>query len=144
MMCTVALRFAENFAPSCGTIAAHQALIERNGMAWYGKLGAPISNKIADKILANDESKILLIHSGGQSRWWAHIDQIQRGIPPFDAIPEYYRSRTSDFGCWFRVRAFEAAKKNIMASCIVASSGKTLSAAPRYSMSPYFIINCPD
>ena len=42
-MDTVALRFAENFAPSCGTIAAHQEIIDEKGFAWYGKLGNPIS-----------------------------------------------------------------------------------------------------
>ena len=46
-MRTVALRFAENFAPDEGTIAAHEAVIEQLGFVWYGKMGAAVSQKAA-------------------------------------------------------------------------------------------------
>ena len=140
-MRTVALRFAENFAPECGTIAAHEELIRELGHVWYGKLGAPVSSKAADQILKNDDPRILLIHSGGQDRWWLHIKAIQRSIPPLDEIPAYYRNKAADFGCWFKVGQFELAVKDVMSQCIVASSGKVLSSASRQSMSPYFIID---
>lgn len=140
-MRTVALRFAENFAPKCGTIAAHQELIDVLGHVWYGKLGTPISLKTANEILNNDDPKLLLIHSGGQDRWWVHVEKIQREIPAFEEIPRYYRDQASDFGCWFKVKSFEAADKGIMSQCIVVSSGKVLSSASRHSMSPYFIID---
>ena len=39
-MKTIALRYGEHFAPQCGTIAAHQELINELGYAWYGKMGA--------------------------------------------------------------------------------------------------------
>ena len=138
---TIALRFAENFAPECGTIAAHQELIDTIGHVWYGKLGSPISSKIAREILGGEDPRFLLIHSGGQDRWWVHIEEIQRESPPVEEIPSYYRDRTSDFNCWFKVKSFEVADKAIMSQCVVASSGKTLSSASRHSMSPYFIID---
>lgn len=47
-MKTVALRFANKFAPECGTIEAHNELIKQNGYVWYGKLG----NKIAGSMFA--------------------------------------------------------------------------------------------
>ena len=140
-MRTVALRFAENFAPECGTIAAHRALIDEIGHVWYGKLGGPISYKIAGEILDGDTPRFLLIHSGGQDRWWAHVEKIQRETPPLKEIPAYYRNSASDFGCWFKVSEFEPAEKNVMSQCAVASSGKVLSSASRHSMSPYFIID---
>lgn len=140
-MRTVALRFAENFAPDCGTIAAHQELIEKFGHVWYGKLGSAVSRKTADEILTGDDPMILLIHSGGQDRWWAHIERIQREAPPLEEIPSYYRKNANDFGCWFRVSSFEPAEKAVMSQCIVASSGKVLSSASKHSMSPYFIID---
>ena len=37
---TIALRFADTFAPSIGTIQAHQEMIDKNGHVWYGKLGS--------------------------------------------------------------------------------------------------------
>ena len=37
-MKTIALRFAENFAPDCWTIAAHQEVINKYGFTWYGKM----------------------------------------------------------------------------------------------------------
>ena len=66
-MRTVALRFAENFTPECGTIAAHLRLVDNLGYVWYGKLSSAISFKIAGEILGSDDLKILLIHSGGQT-----------------------------------------------------------------------------
>lgn len=142
-MRTIALRFAENFAPGCGTIAAHRALIESHGYVWYGKLGAAVSRKIVETILDNDAPRFLLIHSGGQDRWWVHIDAVQRDIPPANEIPAYYRDKAADFGCWFKVKRFELAEKDVMSKCVVTSSGKVLSLASRHSMSPYFIIDYP-
>ena len=140
-MRTVALRFAENFAPECGTIAAHLQFIEKFGHVWYGKLGSAVSFKTSVEILNSDDPKILLIHSGGQDRWWAHIEKIQREVPPLEEIPDYYRKSADDFGCWFKVKLFESADKSVMSQCVVASSGKALSSASRHSMSPYFIID---
>lgn len=140
-MRTIALRFAENFAPECGTIAAHQTVIDGCGHVWYGKLGSPISFKIAGEILDDDDPRFLLIHSGGQDRWWVHIEKIQRDVPPLEEIPAYYRKRAESFGCWFKVKLFEPADRTVMSQCVVASSGKVLTSASRHSMSPYFIID---
>ena len=143
-MRTVALRFAENFAPDEGTIAAHEAVIRQLGYVWYGKMGAALSDKASADLMANDEPRILLIHSGSTGRFWAYIDSLQRETPDLDAIPNYYRSRAGDFGYWFRVRRFEPAPKDVMGTCVVPSSGNLLSIASRRSMSPYFIIDAPD
>ena len=67
-MKTIALRFADNFAPKEGTIALHKAQIAENGFVWYGKLGNPVSKRVGDMILKQDEPRILLIHSGGVKR----------------------------------------------------------------------------
>lgn len=139
-MKTVALRFAENFAPDCGTIAAHEELIEKNGYVWYGKLGTPISSKIATEMISNERPRFLLIHSGGLSRYWAHIQAVQREIPVLDEIPSYYRGDAAKFKMWFKVTSFEPAPKDVMSHCFVASSKKVLTEASRQSMSPYFII----
>lgn len=140
-MRTVALRFAENFAPVCGTIAAHREVIDEKGFVWYGKLGSPISAKVAGEILVEDDPRILLIHSGGSERWWAHVEVIKRETPEPSGIPDYYRSRSDDFSCWLKVTRFERADAKVMSSCFVASSGKVLTEASRHSMSPYFIID---
>ncbi|MDO4182728.1 MAG: hypothetical protein Q4E12_03870 [Coriobacteriia bacterium] len=140
-MRTVALRFAENFAPPCGTIAAHEDVIAELGFVWYGKLGSPVSARVAEGILAEGDSKILLIHSGGTDRWWAHVVAITRETPPKEGIPAYYRDDAADFSCWFKVARFERADPRVMSKCYVASSGKVLTEASRHSMSPYFIID---
>ena len=141
MMRTVALRFAENFAPDCGTIAAHQDVIDERGFVWYGKLGSPVSAKAAGEIFMEDDPRILLIHSGGAERWWAHIEAIKRETPELSAVPSYYRNRADRFSCWFKVVSFERADAKVMSSCFVASSGKVLTEASRHSISPYFIID---
>ena len=139
-MKTVALRFAENFAPEGGTIKAHQAIIDERGYVWYGKLGSPVSALVAGEILMAEDPTILLIHSGGTDRWWAHVVEIKREAPDSGGIPAYYRDKAGDFHCWFKVVRFERAAKDVMGKCIVASSGRTLTSASMRSMSPYFII----
>ena len=140
-MRTIALRFAENFAPEGGTIAAHQEVIDREGSVWYGKFGSPISMAVADAITKADDSRILLVRSGGSERWWAHLDEVQRDRPEEKLIPPYYDRVGDKFSCWFHVTKFERASKDVMQQCIVVSSGRPLSNASRHSMSPYFIID---
>jgi len=138
---TIALRFAENFAPKIGTIAAHQELIDLLGYVWYGKLGTPISNEIVDVILKNENPRILLIHSGKQKRYWAYVTEIIRKTPNHDAVPEYYRNECDKFKVWFKVFKFEETSKEIMSHCFVSSSKTPLNLVSRSSISPYFIID---
>lgn len=139
-MRSIALRFGDNFAPPEGTIAAHQRVLEECGSVWWGKLGNPVSDKNASAILGAEESKILLIHSGRQDRWWAYVDRIQRKKPEDDLVPNYYASRADDFHCWFHITRLERAKDDVMTRCVVPSSGRLLSNASRHSMSPFFVI----
>ena len=139
-MKTIALRFSDNFAPQSGTIAEHIKCIDQTGHVWYGKLGAAVSDKVCKEILGNDNPRILLIHSGKSSRYWAYVDKVIKSTPPLNGIPEYYREQAGIFHTWFRVLRIEEAEKNVMASCTVASSGAPLSIVSRSSMSPYFII----
>ena len=139
-MKTIALRFSENFSPESGTIYAHQQQLDLLGYVWYGKFGAPISAKVIEEVMQNDDPKILLINSGKQDRYWAHIVEISRSLPTLNEIPEYYRDISDKFKCWFKVVSFEKAPREIMSHCLVASSNRSLSEASKYSMSPYFII----
>lgn len=143
-MKTVALRFANNFAPDEGTIAAHEEIIESNGYVWYGKMGSAVSKKVIDEILQNNHPKILLIHSGKTGRYWAYIDKIQHELPDRRFIPKYYRENAGNFKTWFKVVRIEAAPNNVLSKCKVASSGRPLSEVSKSSMSPYFIINVED
>ena len=139
-MKTIALRFGEHFAPPCGTIAAHQAIIEDKGYVWYGKLGNTVSDKNVSAIMSAEQPRILLINSGKANRYWANIAEIRKTTPELDSIPEYYRDNVSKFKTWFKVLSFEPAPKNIMSQCFVASSGTPLGEVSKHSMSPYFII----
>ena len=143
-MKTVALRFADNFAPDEGTIVAHEKMLNLNGFVWYGKLGSAVSNKVIDEIQQNDNAKILLIHSGKSGRYWAYIERIQHEVPEIEYIPEYYRDKTDSFKTWFKVIRFEPAPNNILSKCKVASSKRLLSEVSRSSMSPYFIIEAEE
>ena len=137
-MKTIALRFADTFAPNEGTIAAHKKLIDINGFVWYGKLGSAVSKKVINEILQNDNPKILLIHSGKSGRYWVYIEHAQHEIPEKEYIPEYYREKAGNFKTWFKVRKFESAPNNILSICKVASSQRPLSEVSKCSMSPYF------
>lgn len=139
-MKTIALRFTEKFAPDCGTISAHQEVIDQCGCVWYGKFGSSPADKVISKIIEQDNFRILLIHSGGTERYWAYVSDYQREKPT-EAIPQYYEKISNDINCWFKVIKIEPAAKDVMSKCTVASSNAVLSLASRYSMSPYFIIN---
>lgn len=143
-MRTIALRFGENIAPECGTIEAHNQLISEYGEVWYGKFGAPLSEKVIADILSNESPKILLIHSGTAKRYWAYINKISKETPDLGMVPKYYHHEKDRVKTWFCVYRFEDAEKNIMSKCKVASSGTLLSYASRQSMSPYFIIDCEE
>ena len=140
-MKTIAIRFSENFAPDIGTVAAHQKIIDSLGYCWYGKLGSPISNNVAEDILKNKDPRVLLIHSGKQERYWMCISEVTRDLPPLNEIPDYYRDASDKFKSWFKVKAFTKAPSGIMSRCVVISSKSTLSEASKHSMSPYFIID---
>ena len=58
-MRTISLRYTDKFAPKNGTIHAHQSLIDDKGYVWYGKMGTPISSKVAEIILQNDDPRFL-------------------------------------------------------------------------------------
>ena len=143
-MKTIALRFAENFAPVGGTIKAHQELIDSYGYVWYGKMGTAIGDDKAKAALSADDPKILLIQSGKMGRYWAYIEDIQRECPNPDAIPSYYRDQRDKFKTWIKITGFEKAPSNIMSLCKVVSSGAELGHASHYSMSPYFFVEVPD
>ena len=68
-MKTIALRFGEHFAPECGTIAAHQSVIDEYGYVWYGKMGSAVSLKVINDILNNEQPRILLIRSGNKEQF---------------------------------------------------------------------------
>ena len=140
-MKTIALRFGENLAPECGTILAHDELIKENGSVWYGKFGNPLSDKVINSVMENENPKILLIHSGTANRYWAYISKIQKKQPDLSLVPSYYHSEIGRIKTWFCITKFEDADKDIMSKCTVTSSGALLSNASRHSMSPYFIIN---
>lgn len=140
MIYSIALRFTEKFAPEKGTIKAHQELINSNGFVWYGKMGTPVSDANIVKVMAQDTPKILLIHSGGQDRYWAYITDIKKEQPAIEEFPEYYRDIALEFKTWFCVYRFEMAEKSVMSKCRVSSSKAILSNASRHSMSPYFLI----
>lgn len=139
-MNTIALRFGEHFSPECGTIAAHQEIIDSHGYVWYGKLGAIVNSKIQDELQKQDNPKILLINSGKTDRYWAYFSEITLEQPPIGEFPSYYQEKAEKMKTWFKVTSFELAPKGIMSQCVVASSGSLLSEASKHSMSPYFKI----
>lgn len=136
-MKTIALRFGDHFAPTCGTIQAHQEIIDKHCYVWYGKLGSKISSKIAEEILKSEEPRILLICSGKVDRYWAYISAISDECPKRGTSPDYYRDKIDKITTWFKVVRFEKAESGIMSRCTVTSSGSTLSETSKHSMSPY-------
>lgn len=139
-MITVALRYSENFAPDCGTIKAHEQLIVADGFVYYGKLGVPLSKRIIQQMMQNEDKRFLLIHSGRSDRYWAEYEEVIRECPPLEHIPSYYRNRVKDFSTWFKVLNFEPAPSDVMKHCVVNSNNKPLGEVSKQSMSPYFII----
>jgi hypothetical protein len=140
-MRTIALRFANHFAPPEGTIYAHEKMIYENGFVWYGKIGQGISEKTREIIMSNNPCRILLIHSGSDDRYWANIREISKSIPQVQFIPEYYKDKYDKAGVWFCVTGFYKAPSDVMKKCRVVSSGRLLSEASKRCMNPVFLID---
>ena len=140
-MKTIALRFGETFSPECGTIKAHQYVIDQLGYVWYGKLGSSISDKVINDIVKEKEKKILLIHSGSIDRYWAYYDEISKSVPDL-GIPSYYKDNADKFKVWFKITKIEKAEKDVMSKYVVISSQNMLSEASKKSMNPCFYIEC--
>lgn len=139
-MNTIALRFGEHFAPACGTIAAHQEVIDKIGYVWYGKMGAKASETMLKEIIASDLPRVLLINSGKADRYWAYIESYSYDMPSKNEFPSYYGDKLEKMNTWIKIVKFEIAPKDIMSKCKVISSGATLGEASKHSMSPYFKI----
>lgn len=139
-MYSIALRFAEKFAPQEGTIEAHKKIIEEKGFVWYGKLGTSVSDNNIHLIMEEKNPRILLIHSGSTKRYWAYIKDIKKERPDYSEFPDYYHETSDRFHTWFKVISIVEAPRNVMSQCNVASSGQVLSLASKHSMSPYFFI----
>ena len=139
-MKSLSLRFSEKFAPDTGTIEEHKNIIDKYGYVWYGKLGNAISDKVKKEILAEKESKVLLIHSGSVERYWAKISDIQKEQPDLKYVPEYYHDKASKIKAWIKITKIEVAEKDVMSKCIVVSSKNVLSQASKYSMNPCLFI----
>lgn len=143
-MKTVALRFADNFAPPEGTVTTHNTMIKNRGYVWYGKIGCALSKATIQMIMDNQPAKILLIHSGTQKRYWAYVDAITRDFPGEGEFPEYYKDKAQQIKAWIKMTKIEDAPKDILSKCRVLSSGELLSHSSRYSMSPYYRIFVED
>ena len=143
-MKTIALRFGETFSPECGTIAAHQSIIDTIGHVWYGKLGATVSARIIEEMKQCEDPMFLLIKSGKTDRYWVHFKEVSTEKPSVKEYPAYYGEKAEMMKTWFKVTEFEPAPRDVMSHCFVASSGNSLSEASRHSMSPYFIIDYKD
>ncbi len=139
-MITLALRYTDRFAPDCGTIQAHNKLLEQYGFVWFGKIGSRLSDKSCSLVLDNPNPKILLIHGGKTDKYWAYIDKITTEKPDLMFIPEYYHNRIDIIKTWIRIKAFETADDEIMSRCFVVSSGTTLPVASSRFISSFFII----
>lgn len=140
-MKTIALRFADNYAPMEGTIKLHQAIISENGYIWYGKFGNTLSRKNIDLLMSQPERKILLIKSGFTDRYWAYFENIKKEKSlDINTIPEYYRNNTEKIKCWFKIVRIERAENNVMSKFIISSSKMPLSEASKQSLNPYFVI----
>lgn len=139
-MKTIALRFADNYAPSSGTINLHNEVIKKNGYVWYGKFGNSLSQNNIDMLLKMEEKKFLLIKSGTVERYWVYFTDIKKHIDNDSCIPEYYRNNKDRVKCWFKVIKFELADQKIMSNFVVSSSKAPLSDASKHSLNPYFVI----
>ena len=143
-MITVALRFSDNYAPQQGTIELHEKVINQKGYVWYGKKGLTISNKAVEGILKDEKSRIILIKSGSNKRYFAYVEDIKKDLKAIDdisAIPSYYRKQAGEYGAWFKVVRFEEIDNTILDDCYVISSSRRLSDSIKRSMSPSFLIN---
>lgn len=95
------MKYVLDTSLECGTIAAHEEIIEKLGYVWYGKMSFLISRKIVDEIMLAEQPQILMIRSGKTERYWAKLEKIQYEISARNEFLAYYRGVVDKFKTWF-------------------------------------------
>ena len=140
MLKSIAMKFSDKNAPPEGTIEAHKNHIKRDGFVWYGKIGAPVSDKTCKKIMEESNPRVLLIQSGQKAFYWAKIIDICKSVPPMENVPVYYHYSVDKIHTWFKMIKIEKASLQDINCCKMASYGAPLIDVLHNSMGSMFII----
>lgn len=114
----LALRFRDLAGP---TIDEHRAVIDQHGYVWWGWWSKPFEQvprdvfaHFADEIAAHGEVEWLLVDSGNDEVYRAHVTEIHyspssasEGSPDVHRTPAYYSRQ--EYRAWFRITGIEDA-----------------------------------
>lgn len=139
-MKTLALKYSESKAPDCGTVQAHNELIDKFGYVWFGKFGTNTNRNIIREILESGDPKILLVSGKQKKIHWAYINEVTTELSELEAVPDYYRRDVDRVKTWFKVIRFEEVSQEILSQFIVSSSKKKLISSLERGMSSSYLI----
>lgn len=141
------VRYADLYAPSGGTVAAHKAVLKRLGFVWLAKFGRTIGASRIAAIDAQARSEVptyVFLVKKEAGHYLATACKIERCVKELTGaerkyIPDYYRS-TWSVGAWFKVVEMEAFPPSALNRLIVVSSARPVSEVLSGSMAGAFIV----
>lgn len=133
------LRYSNNIVPD--TIQQHQAVIDKLGYCWFGKIGVVPSAKIQKAILDEDEPRIILYTRGVAHE--CHLLGIAEKKPS-EGCPKYYETEGVFPNVYFKLASIEPVEIPALDKYSIISTGRKLPDAIWHSMTSYFFAEWPD
>ena len=133
------LRYSNNIVSD--TIEKHQAVINRLGYCWFGKISTVPSVKIQKAVLDEEEPKIILYTKGvaHECSLLAITDK-----KPTEGCPDYYEKEGIYPSVYFKLSSIEPVESKELEQYRIISTGRLLPDAIWHSMTSYFFAEWPD
>lgn len=122
------------------TVSAHKEMVERRGLALFGKMGKPISKDFQDtlngQIASGTDTFFFLITRDGNNREYVihkcRLTQVYAGM--LDAakqplVPNYYARDIPNIATWFEIATFTRLTADEMATIYTLSTGEEITKA---------------
>jgi hypothetical protein len=145
------VRFSDNLFGVGDVVAKHNAIVEKRGYVWFGKIGTTISNSRMNDLnsqIKNGMPTYLYLVKGNRKKsafYRAHLLLITRELPRGEskAIPPYYSTKAlrQHMNAWMQVSQIVPADPSSMKNLQAISSVFPIQETLVRSSSGYFLVH---
>ncbi len=146
----ILLRYAQSLSGLEDTISEHQAILERSGQVWFGKVGRPFGQQTIKAVAQQSDAGIntyLYLAANAQPEFVVHRANIGRmtlDLPDEERalVPDYYSTTglLGRVGTWFRLTQLNRIPAAALSKLVVAATGTPVLSVVGSSRSSMFIV----
>lgn len=146
----IVIRFSDKLGATADTIEAHTRVIDKYGVAWFGKMGKTLALRHVERINEQCEigipTHLYLVQSSRQESrvYRGDLLQIARRLPLDQKrfIPNYYQENdlVKYMTLWGKLSSLKLIDSSYLTRLYVASSGSPVSQVLGASMAGLFIV----